>query len=385
MGPLSGIRIIEIVGLAAVPYCGMLLADMGADVVRIDRKGPKAVNQQSPKDPLLRGKRTVEFDLKSAADRYALLKLISQADGLIEGFRPGVMERLGVGPEVCLARNPRLAYGRLTGWGQDGPYAHMAGHDINYIALTGALHTVGVRGSVPIPPLNLVGDFGGGGLFLAFGMACAIIEAQRSGKGQVVDASIVDGAASFMAMSHGYMACGRFNPAPGEDILGGNAPFYGCYETADGKFVSIGSVEPQFYAELLDKLGLSVEQFGSAGYNGLFGRPDKRLWAELRSALGTAFRSKTRDQWCRILEGTDACFAPVLSLDEVAAHPQNEARGSYVEIDEVLQPAPAPRFDRTVPATPATIAAPIVEADAILRVWESEAVGRAVKPAERMA
>ena len=369
MGPLQGFRIIEVVGLAAAPYCGMLLADMGADVIRIERPSPRRVSQQSPRDPLVRGKRTVNLDLKSPADLEKLLELVSAADALFEGFRPGVAERLGFGPAVCLERNPKLVFGRLTGWGQQGPYAQMAGHDINYIALTGALHTVGVRGGKPVPPLNLVGDFGGGGLFLAFGMLCALLEAGKSGRGQVVDAAIVDGAASFMAMSHGYSACNKFNPNPGQDILGGRAPFYNTFETSDGKFVSIGAVEPQFFSELLRLTGLSAERFTSAGYAGLFGRPDTSIWDELERELTIAFRAKTRDEWCTLFEGTDACFAPVLTLSEAHEHKHNRERASYIEIDGVVQPAPAPRFSRSRPETPATMLPQETSARAVLDRW----------------
>jgi alpha-methylacyl-CoA racemase len=343
-GPLAGLRIIEVAGLGAGPYCGMMLADMGAEVVRIERMPLLPIRSALP-DPLSRSRRSVALDLRKPAGVEVLLRLADEADALFEGFRPGVAERLGFGPEVCLERNARLVYGRMTGWGQDGPLAHAAGHDINYIALAGALHSIGPTGGKPVPPLNLVGDFGGGGLLLAFGMLCALLERERSGKGQVVDAAMLDGAASMMAMFCGFRAMGLFEDATGSNLLGGAAHFYDTYETADGRFVSIASIEPEFYERLIDRLGLDRERFAPHGFR--LGPMDTRRWPELKAELAEVFRSRTRDEWCELLEGTDACFAPVLGLSEAPAHPHNAARGTFVEIDGVVQNAPAPRFSRS--------------------------------------
>ena len=344
MGPLAGFRIVELAGIGPGPMCAMMLSDMGADVVRVDRVADSGLGmKRDPRYDLLnRGRRSVAVDMKTEAGREAVLRLAGAADGLIEGFRPGVTERLGVGPDECLARNPRLVYGRMTGWGQEGPVAHAAGHDINYIALTGALHAVGSRGGPPVPALNLIGDFGGGGLYLAFGMVCGLLEAQRSGKGQVVDSAMTDGSASLMTMVYGMFAAGAWEDERGRNAVDGGSHFYTVYETRDGKYVSVGSIEDKFYAELLERTGVDPaslpEQF------------DRGEWAGVTERFEAIFRTKTRDEWCAIMEGSDVCFAPVLSLAEAPAHPHNRARETFVEVDGVVQPAPAPRFSRTAPA-----------------------------------
>ncbi len=348
MGPLEGIRILEIAGIGPGPFAGMMLSDMGAEVLRLDRAGNVrgADPGQPPPDPLARNRRSVGVDLKNPEGIETVLRLVEKADGLYEGFRPGVMERLGLGPDVCLARNARLVYGRMTGWGQDGPLAQAAGHDINYISIAGALGPIGRRGEAPVPPLNLVGDFGGGGMFLAFGMVCALLEAQRSGRGQVVDAAMVDGAATLMAMMHGFRAMGVWSDERGTNLLDTGAHFYDVFETRDGEYVSIGSIEPQFYAELLRLSGLEGEELPR--------QMDRKAWAPLAKRLTEIFKSKTRDEWCEIMEGTDVCFAPVLSMGEAYEHPHNVARGTFVEVAGKLQPGPAPRFSRT----PAEISRP---------------------------
>jgi alpha-methylacyl-CoA racemase len=343
MGPLSGITVIEIAGIGPGPYCGMMLADMGADVIRIDRAGSVQGGdpERPPADFLARGRRSVGVDLKSPDGVEVVLSLVETADALFEGFRPGVTERLGIGPEECLARNPRLVYGRMTGWGQDGPYASTAGHDINYIALAGALDHIGRAGQPPTPPLNLVGDFGGGGLLLAFGIVAGLLEARASGKGQVIDAAMVDGAASLMTMTHSFLAMGIWNDERGTNMLDTGAHFYDVYETSDGRFVSIGSIEPQFYAELLRLTGLEGED--------LPWQQDRAQWPAMKERLAAIFRTRTRDEWCELMEGTDVCFAPVLSIPEAYEHPHNVARGTFVEVAGLRQPGPAPRFSRTAP------------------------------------
>lgn len=368
MGPLAGLKIIEVTGLGAAPYCGMMLADMGAEVIRIDRATGATYTPDS-KDPVIRGRRSIVLNLKSAAGIATLLRLAGQADALFEGFRPGVAERLGFGPESCLERNPKLVFGRLTGWGQEGPLAQAAGHDINYIALSGALHSIGRSGQKPVAPLNLVGDFGGGGLLLAFGMVCALLESGRSGKGQVVDATMLDGATSFMAMYYGFAANGWFDDTTGSHLFGSAAPFYDTYETADGKYISIGSLEPQFLTRLLELTGLDAAHFAGAGFKGPGQPMDISLWPDLRQALETVFRSKTRDQWCTIMEGTDVCFAPVLGLSEAHLHPHNSARETTIEVGGIRQPAPAPRFGRSKPEMPRAGSAPGADTDAILSDW----------------
>jgi alpha-methylacyl-CoA racemase len=348
-GPLAGLKVIELAGLGAGPYCGMMLADMGAEIVRVERM-PLAPRRSPPPDPLLRSRRSVALDLKQAGGVAALLRLVEVADALFEAFRPGVAERLGIGPDTCLARNPRLVYGRMTGWGQRGPLAPVAGHDLNYIALSGALHGIGTKGGKPVPPLNLVGDFGGGGLLLAFGMVCALLERERSGAGQVVDAAMLDGAASMMAMFCGFRAMGLYDEAPGASVLGGAAHFYDTYVTRDRKYVAVAPLEPQFYAELTDRLGLDRERFAPHAFRP--GKLDTSEWDDLKGEIAAVFRTRTRDEWCALLEGTDACFAPVLELSEAPGHPHNAARGTFVEIDGLVQNAPAPRFSRSAPDRP---------------------------------
>ena len=346
MGPLAGLRVIELAGIGPVPMCATLLADLGADVVRVDRLEPSGLGV--PMEPRFdvhgRNRRSVAIDLKAADGRAAVLRLVERADVLIEGFRPGVAERLGLGPADCHARNPRLVYGRVTGFGQTGPLAQAAGHDLNYIALTGALHAIGPAAGAPVPPLNLVGDYGGGALYLAFGLLAAVYERQSSGRGQVVDAAMVDGAASLMSLFNGLRAAGAWSAPRGENLLDGGAPFYGVYETADGLHVALGPLEPKFFAEFARRVGLP-EHF-------VRGQHDRALWPAMRAAIAEIVRTRTRDEWCAQLEGTDACFAPVLTLDEAPAHPHALARASYVRVDGVTQPAPAPRFDRSVPQTP---------------------------------
>jgi alpha-methylacyl-CoA racemase len=341
-GPLQGIRILEIAGIGPGPFAAMVLSDLGAEVLRIDRA--QAVRggdpDRPPLDILNRGRRSIGVDLKNPDGVQTVLKLVETADALIEGFRPGVAERLGIGPDDCLARNPRLVYGRMTGWGQDGPLAHAAGHDINYIALAGALEPIGRAGQAPVPPLNLVGDFGGGGMLLALGVVAALLESSKSGQGQVVDAAMVDGAATLMSMFHGMKAMGFWTEERGTNLLDTGAHFYDVFECADGKYVSIGSIEPQFYAELLRLTGLEGDEELKAQMN-------RGQWPQLKEKLATTFRSKTRDEWCSIMEGSDVCFAPVLSLSEAPQHPHNVARGTFTELAGVVQPAPSPRFSRT--------------------------------------
>jgi alpha-methylacyl-CoA racemase len=338
MGPLSGYRVIELAGIGPGPFCGMMLSDMGAEVIRIDRAGASAGRTA---DVLARNRRSVGVDLKRPEGVETVLRLVETADALFEGFRPGVTERLGLGPEDCMARNPRLVYGRMTGWGQEGPMAQAAGHDINYISLAGALHAIGRPGERPVPPLNLVGDFGGGGMLLAFGLVCAMLEAQKSGKGQVVDAAMVDGAATLMAMFFTMGAAGAFTDQRGTNLLDGGAHFYDTYETADGKYVSVGSIEPQFYALLVEKADLDRDRFAP--------QMDNAAWPGLKQDLAAVFKTRTRDEWCEIMEGSDVCFSPVLSLFEAPDHPHNRARNTFVEVGGIVQPAPSPRFSRTVP------------------------------------
>jgi alpha-methylacyl-CoA racemase len=337
MGPLKGLRVVELEGLGPAPFCGMMLADMGAEVISVARR---TNNDPRPGAVSERGKKSIALNLKDPDAIECVLKLCETADVLIEGFRPGVTERLGIGPDVCLARNPKLVYGRMTGWGQTGPLAKVAGHDLNYIALSGALHAMGRAGERPVPPLNLVGDFGGGGMMLAFGIMCAVFEAQRSGKGQVIDTSMVDGAAALMHMMYAWMAQGQWQDKRASNMLDGAAHFYDTYETKDGKFVSIGSIEPQFYAMLLEQTGVDKNEFAP--------QLDAAQWPQLKDKLIAVFKTKTRDEWCAIMEGTDVCFAPVLSMLEAPEHAHNKDRGTFLTIDGVLQPAPAPRFSRTV-------------------------------------
>ena len=355
MGPLAGLRFIELAGIGPGPFCGMMLSDMGAEVIRIDRKSGAA---KAPIDVLARNRRSIAVDLKQPEGVATVLKLVESADALFEGFRPGVTERLGLGPKDCMSRNPKLVYGRMTGWGQEGPMAQAAGHDINYIGLAGALHGIGRAGERPVPPLNLVGDFGGGGMLLAFGLVCAILEAQKSGKGQVVDAAMVDGAASLMSMFFSMAASGAFTDQRGTNLLDGGAHFYDTYETKGGEYICIGSIEPQFYAELVDKAGLDPEQFKP--------QMDSGQWPALKAELARVFKTKTRGEWCEIMEGSDVCFAPVLSIFEAPEHPHAKARNSFVEVDGVVQPAPAPRFDRSQPQVQHGARAPGADTSSIL-------------------
>jgi alpha-methylacyl-CoA racemase len=361
MGPLKGYRVIEIAGIGPGPFACMMLADLGADVIRLERAtGARGVDAV-PGNVLNRGRRSVGIDLKNPEAVELILRLVEGADALIEGFRPGVAERLGIGPDECLARNPRLVYGRMTGWGQNGPYATMAGHDINYISLGGALAHFGRPGEKPVPPINMVGDFGGGGMLLAFGVVCALLEAKGSGQGQVVDAAMVDGTATLMAMIHGMRAIGLWDVEKGTNIIDGGAHFYDAYETADGKYVSIGSIEPQFYAELLRLTGLDRDPLPH--------QMDRAQWPALKDRVAGIFKQKTRDEWCELMEGTDVCFAPVLTIEEAPSHPHNVARGTFVEVDGVVQPAPSPRFSRTPGAISRPPSAPAADTDDALTDW----------------
>lgn len=360
-GPLEGYKVIEMVGLGPAPFCGMMLADMGAEVIRIDRRASASGNDQAHFDVTARGRRSLGIDLKKPGGADTVLRLIDQADILIEGFRPGVMERLGLGPEVCQARNPRLVYGRMTGWGQHGPLANAAGHDINYIALTGALHAIGRSGEPPVVPLNYIGDFGGGAMFLAFGVVCALLEVKSSGRGQVVDAAMTDGAALLSAMMYGMKAAGSWSNQRGENLLDGGAHFYGTYACADGKYVAIGSIEPQFYALLIELCGIDDPAFRA--------QRDMHSWPILKYRLADVFKTKTRAEWCALMEGTDVCFAPVLDWDEAPQHPHNRARETFIEVAGVTQPAPAPRFSHSKPAVPTPPARPGEHSTAILADW----------------
>nr|MBA3288750.1 CoA transferase [Acidimicrobiia bacterium] len=344
-GPLDGYRVVELAGIGPGPFAGMMLADMGAEVLRVDRA--QAVRAPAPDRPsadiLARGRRSIGVDLKHPDGVAAVLDLVAAADALIEGFRPGVTERLGLGPEVCLARNERLVYGRMTGWGQDGPLARVAGHDINYISLAGALAHFGRAGEGPVPPMNMVGDFGGGGMLLAFGVVCALLEAQRSGKGQVIDAAMVDGTALLMTMFWSMREMGQFDEhARGGNMLDTGAHFYDVYRCADGEYVSIGSIEGPFYAELLRLTGLDGDEEFARQY-------DRANWPHLKARLAEIIATRTRDEWTALMEGTDVCFAPVLRMSEAAAHPHNVARSTFVELGGVVQPAPGPRFSRSEP------------------------------------
>ena len=363
MGPLAGFKIIEMAGIGPAPMCAMLLADLGATVLRIDRQQPSGLGL--PGDArfniLNRSRHAIAVDLKHPEGVALVLRLVAAADALIEGFRPGVMERLGLGPEPCLARNPKLVYGRMTGWGQTGPLAQAAGHDLNYIALAGVLHSIGRAGQAPTPPLNLVGDFGGGALYLALGLACGLLEAQRSGKGQVVDAAMVDGAASLMTMFYALHAAGSFTAARGANALDSGAFFYDVYECADGKYVSVAAIEDKFLDEFLRRMEIDPAEMPP--------KTDRTRWPEAKAKLEARFKRKSRDEWCRLLEGSDACFAPVLSLAEAPSHPHNLARQSFVELDGIVQPAPAPRFSRTPAGRPTPPEAPGERGSASLTRW----------------
>lgn len=338
-GPLQGVTVIEMAGLGPAPFAGMVLADMGAEVICIDRPA-KAGSADSSRSTEIarRGKKSVALDLKQPASIEAVLKLLESADVLLEGFRPGVMERLGLSPEICLRQNPKLVYGRMTGWGQFGPLSHAAGHDMNYIALSGALHAIGTK-EAPVVPLNLVGDFGGGGMFLVSGVLAGIIQARTSGRGQVVDVAMTDGSALLMSMMYGMMAAGQWKDQRASNMLDGGAHFYGTYRCADDKWVAIGSIEPQFYALLVEKSGI--------GQIDMTSQRDPSTWSDMRKRFEHIFAQRTRAQWCEIMEGTDVCFAPVMGMTEAANHPHNQARKTFCEIDGVLQPSPAPRFSVT--------------------------------------
>ncbi len=367
-GPLHGYRIVELAGIGPGPFAGMMLSDMGADVIRVDRaRSVAAFDPSRPsRDYLGRGRRSIGVDLKHPDGVETVLKLIEEADGLIEGFRPGVTERLGVGPDVCLARNPRLVYGRMTGWGQDGPYASTAGHDINYIALSGTLSMIGRAGEAPVPPLNLVGDFGGGGMMMAFGIVCGLLEAKASGHGQVIDAAMVDGAALLATMMFELAGQGAWAPERGTNLLDTGSWFYEVYETSDGKYVSFGSIEPQFFAELLRLTGLAGDIDGRGA---LPAQSDRRSWPAMKERLAAVIRTKTRDEWCELIEGTDTCFAPVLSVDEAPLHPHNAHRHTFTEVGGVVQPAPAPRFSRTEPGSPSPAPQAGQHTDEVLADW----------------
>jgi alpha-methylacyl-CoA racemase len=366
MGPLEGIRIVELAGIGPGPFCAMLLSDMGAEVIRVDRA--MMVGQDTDRDGndarfnlLARGRRNIAVDLKHPAAVDAVLRLIDRADALLEGFRPGVMERLGLGPDLCLARNPKLVYGRMTGWGQDGPIARTAGHDINYIALSGVLHSIGEAGGPPVPPLNLVGDFGGGALYLAMGVLAGIISARSNGKGQVIDCSMVEGSASLMMMMYGALASGAWTEERGHNRTDGGAHYYRVYETKDGEYVSVGAIEPQFYALLLQHTGLEGETLPE--------QTDRADWPGMQQRLARIFKEKTRSEWTEIMQQTDICFAPVLRMSEALSHPHNVHRESFVEIDGIAQPAPAPRFLGTptrVQRPPARVGE---HTEAILKDW----------------
>ena len=347
MGPLSGKRIVEIAGIGPGPFCAMLLADLGAEVVRVDRASavPDIMPDSPSLDLLNRGRRSVGVNLKTPEGIETVLKLVQESDALIEGFRPGVAERLGIGPEECLARNPKLIYGRMTGWGQEGTYSSMAGHDINYIALSGVLGMIGREGGKPIPPVNLVGDFGGGGMLLALGICAALVETAKSEKGQIIDAAMTDGSALLSTMMHSFKAMGMWGDR-GTNLLDTGAPFYDVFECADGEFISLGSIEPQFYSELLRIT--EIDQSDNPK------QMDRAGWADMKSKIGDAIKGKTRSEWEELMEGTDVCFAPVLSMDEAYAHPHNKERNTFIEIAGVMQPAPAPRFSRT----PASVSSP---------------------------
>jgi len=362
-GPLSGLKVVELAGIGPGPHACMVLADLGADVVRVERPAGSLDLTGGKPDPLLRGRRSVAADLKTEAGRELVLRLAAKADVLVEGLRPGVAERLGVGPEACAERNPRLVYGRMTGWGQDGPLAKRAGHDINYLSLTGVLHAIGRAGERPVPPLNLVGDFGGGSMFLVAGVLAALWERERTGLGQVVDAAMVDGAGVLAQMMWALRGLGSWADERGTNLLDGGAPFYDTYVCADGRYVAVGALEPQFYAAFLAGLGLSAEDLPP--------QLDRDGWPTLRATFTRAFLGRTRDEWAKLFDGTDACVTPVLAPDEVAAHPHIAARDGMVEIDGIVQPAPAPRFSRSGTDLPSPPAVPGADTEQVLADWEA--------------
>lgn len=363
-GPLSGIRVIELAGIGPAPFAAMMLSDMGAEVIRLDRAQAvrRGDSESFSPDLLGRGRPSAGVNLKNPQGVATVLRLVDQADVLIEGFRPGVTERLGVGPGECLVRNPRLVYGRMTGWGQDGPFAMAAGHDINYIALSGALAAIGRHGHPPTPPLNLLGDFGGGGMLLAFGVLCALIERQVSGSGQVVDAAMIDGAAILTTVIHSLLAAGVWREERGANLLDSGAPFYDVYECSDGQYVALGAIEPQFFEQFARISGLA-EQAGVPDQN------DQAAWPELKRRIGDIFRTRTRDEWCRLMANADACVAPVLGLSEAPIHDHVAARETFVKVDGVVQPAPAPRFSRTPGAIQRPPSCPGEDTDQVLSDW----------------
>jgi alpha-methylacyl-CoA racemase len=365
-GPLQGFKIIELAGIGPGPFAGMMLSDMGAEVLRVDRAQAVREDGRPPvHDVLGRGRKSVGVDLKHPEGRETVLRLVERADALIEGFRPGVTERLGLGPDDCLGRNPRLIYGRMTGWGQEGPYSALAGHDINYIALSGTLSMIGRAGEPPVPPLNLVGDFGGGGMLLAYGVVCGLLETSRSGQGQVIDAAMVDGAALLAAMMHGFRASGMWKER-GTNLLDTGAWYYEVYETADGGHVSFGSLEPQFFQEMLQRTGLASDVDGQ----GPVPDPsDRTTWPAMKERMAALIKTRTRAEWCELLEGGDACFAPVLSAEEAPAHPHNRQRATFAEVAGVAQPAPAPRFSRTAPEIAGPPTRPGQHTDEALHEW----------------
>jgi alpha-methylacyl-CoA racemase len=363
MGPLKGVKILEIASIGPGPFAAMMLSDMGAEVLRIDRiiQERESDIDEADKDILNRGRKSISIDLKNPVGVEVVLRLAERSDAIIEGFRPGVMERLGLGPEVCFKRNPRLVYGRVTGWGQEGPMALTAGHDINYIALAGVLDAIGRVDQPPVPPLNLLGDFGGGGMFLAFGVVCALVERVTSGCGQVVDAAMVDGAAILMTMIHGLRAMGNWNLERGTNLLDTGAPFYETYECRDGKYISVGSIEPQFYNLLIKLTGMEGEKLPD--------QMDRVAWPALKDRMAKVFKSKTREEWCEVMEGTDVCFAPVLSMAEAPEHSHLKHRGTFIEVADITQPAPAPRFSRTAPEVSRPPSRPGQHTDEALGDW----------------
>lgn len=363
MGALSGIRVVEMAGIGPAPFCGMLLADMGADVLRVDRFAAADIGIPVPPryDLLNRNKQSVAVDVKSAAGRETVLRLVTEADALIEGFRPGVMERLGLGPEPCMAVNAKLVYGRMTGWGQSGPLSQAAAHDINYLAITGALHAIGRAEGGPVIPLNLVGDFGGGALYLAMGILAALLSARTTGVGQVVDAAVSDGVVNLLTMHYGFKQAGEWSLQRASNLTDGGAPFYDVYLTQDDRYVAVGAVEEKFYRDLVRRLGLSDAELPE--------QHDRAKWPTLRKRLQEVFRTRTRDEWCELLEGTDACFAGILDMDECVRHPHNRARHTHVDVDGVLNPAPAPRFSATPSELRKAPPAPGEDTDSALRSW----------------
>jgi len=360
MGPLKNVKMVEVGGIGPGPFCAQMLADMGADILRVDRKKTRR-GMAGRYAVLYRNRPSIALDIRKPEGKLALIKIVEQCDALIEGFRPGTLEKLGIGPGVCLDRNPKLIYGRMTGWGQEGPLAMAAGHDINYISLSGALHAIGRPGEKPVPPINLVGDFGGGGMLLAFGMVCALLEAKESGRGQVVDAAMVDGSAVLMGSIYGRWAAGLWTDQHGTNLLDGGAPFYDVYETSDGKWISIGSIEGKFYALLLQLAGIDDPEFQE--------QFDQKRWPEQKKKLAEIFKKKSRQEWCEIMEGTDVCFAPVLSFAEAINHPHNVARKTFVNVGGVMQPFPAPRFSRTKPEVPSPAPEPGANTESELLRW----------------